>query len=141
MAHSLGTVVASLHRETVRQMFRFALSTVASASATLGLPVVLHELAGVEPQVAVAISQCSVLVLNFVMIRGFVFRSRRTRSRDLLYYGASAAVFRGLEYLLFLLLFEAARMYYVAALVCTLGASTILKFGWYRLVFTSSKQI
>jgi putative flippase GtrA len=85
----------------------------------------------------VAISQCSVLLLNFVMIRSFVFRSKRARSRDLFYYVASAATFRGVEYVIFLILYRLAGLFYVAALLLTLGLSTLVKFVWYRLLFGS----
>ena len=117
------------------QLFRFAVSTCASALITLGIPLVLHEAIGVEQRAAVAISQSTAFLINFVMIRIFVFRSSRAAARDFAYYLASAAAFRGLEYLLFLVLFEAGKLYYLTALVATLGASTMLKFVWYRYIF------
>jgi putative flippase GtrA len=123
------------HRETGRQLIRFAVSTLISASFTLGLPLLLHEIGGIEQKLAVAISQASALVLNFVMIRLFVFRSNNGARRDLAYYVGSAAAFRGLEYLLFLALLELAGLHYFPALLITLGVSTVVKFGWYRFLF------
>lgn len=117
------------------QLLRFGVSSGASAAVSLGLPVFLHEIFGVEQKVAVAISQCSVLLLNFLMIRVFVFRSERAAKRDLSYYIGSAVAFRGLEYLLFLALFELAGLFYFTALLLTLGTSTLVKFFWYRLLF------
>jgi putative flippase GtrA len=120
---------------TTGQLMRFGVSTVVSAAMTVGLPILLHELFGLEQRTAVAISQSSALLLNFLMIRVFVFGSRRAARRDLAYYVGSAVFFRGLEYLAFLALFELAHLYYIAALVLTLGTSTLLKFFWYRFLF------
>jgi putative flippase GtrA len=111
------------------------MSTGVSAAITIGLPVFLHELFGIEQRTAVAISQSSALLINFLMIRVFVFRSRRAAPRDLAYYVGSAAAFRGLEYLCFLALFQLGHLYYLTALVLTLGVSTLIKFVWYRFLF------
>jgi putative flippase GtrA len=118
-----------------KEIIRYAFSTGLSASVTLGVPVVLHELFGIEQRVAVAISQCTALFVNFLMIRNFVFRSSRPATRDLTFYLGSAATFRGSEYLLFLALFSLARLFYFTALLITLGTSTVLKFIWYRFLF------
>ena len=125
----------ALRRDTIGQLMRYGASSGVSAAVSLGLPVLLHEAFGVEQKVAVAISQVSVLLLNFVMIRFFVFRSKSGAKRDLAYYVGSAVAFRGLEYLLFLGLYELAGLHYFAALLITLGASTVVKFGWYRFLF------
>lgn len=122
-------------RETAGQMLRFGMATGLSASVSLGLPIFLHELLHVEQKIAVAISQTSVLLVNFLTLRMFVFRSKGTVRGDAFRYGASAVAFRGLEYVSFLLLFQQAGMFYVSALVVTLCISTIAKFVWYRFVF------
>ena len=124
-----------LQHRTTGQLFRFAMSTGVSAAITVGFPVLLHELLGIQQTIAVAISQSSALLVNFLMIRVFVFRSRRAAPRDLAYYVGSAAAFRGLEYLGFLALFELAHLYYLVALLITLGTSTLIKFVWYRFLF------
>lgn len=122
-------------RRTVGQVLRFGVSSGASAGVSLGLPVLLHEAFGIRQVAAVAVSQSSVLLLNFLMIRIFVFRSTGRGRRDLGVYVASAVSFRGGEYLLFLLLFQELGLYYVAALVLTLATSTLMKFFWYRFLF------
>jgi putative flippase GtrA len=127
-------------RHTLGQVLRFGVSSAASAAVSVGLPILLHEGAGVDQATAVAISQCSVLLLNFLMIRLFVFRSTRSGRRDLGVYAASAASFRAGEYLLFLLLFDSLGFYYVLALVLTLGASALLKFFWFRFVFGTARD-
>ena len=130
----------AIGRDTIGQLIRYGVSSGASAAVSLGLPVLLHEAFGVEQKLAVAISQASVLLLNFLMIRLFVFRSKSKAKRDLAYYVGSAVAFRGLEYLLFLTLFELAGLHYFLALLLTLGASTLVKFGWYRFLFHGRTQ-
>jgi putative flippase GtrA len=103
-------------RDTIGQLIRYGVSSGASATVSLGLPLLLHEAFGVEQKVAVAISQVSVLLLNFLMIRLFVFRSKSGAKRDLAYYVGSAVAFRGLEYLLFLGLFELAGLHFCSLL-------------------------
>jgi len=125
---------------SIGQLFRFGISTAVSAGITLGVPVLLHEALGIEQTTAVAISQSSALLLNFIMIRAFVFRSNRRARRDLAYYVGSAVTFRGMEYLLFLALFALGHLFYVAALVLTLGTSTLLKFVWYRFLFGQRRE-
>jgi len=119
----------------IAHIFRFGISSVLSAAVTLGIPVLLHQGFGFEQRAAVAIGQSSVLLLNFIMIRVFVFRSRRPAQRDLAYYVGSAAAFRGLEYLMFLALFSLGHLFYLTALVLTLVLSTLLKFVWFRFLF------
>ena len=130
----------AIGRDTVGQLIRYGVSSGASAAVSLGLPVLLHEAFGVEQKLAVAISQASILLLNFLMIRLFVFRSKSTARRDLAYYVGSAVAFRGLEYLLFLALFELASLHYFLALLLTLAVSTVVKFGWYRFLFHRSTE-
>ena len=119
-------------------MLRFGISTGLSASVSLGLPILLHELLHVEQKVAVAISQVTVLLMNFLTLRLFVFRAKGSVRGDMLRYFGSAAVFRGLEYLSFLALFELAGLFYLTALIITLVTSTLVKFVWYRFIFGRS---
>ena len=122
-------------RETAGQLLRFGMATGLSATVSLGLPIILHELLHVEQKIAVAISQVSVLLINFVTLRLFVFRGGGSVRGDLMRYFGSAAVFRGIEYLSFLALFELAGLFYLTALVITLITSTLIKFLWYRFIF------
>jgi putative flippase GtrA len=122
-------------RETAGQLLRFGVATGLSAIVSLGLPAILHELFGVDPKVAVGISQAAVLLMNFATLRLFVFRGTGSVRGDLMRYFGSAAFFRGLEYLSFLALFELAGLFYLTALVITLVASTLIKFVWYRFLF------
>ena len=47
----------AVDHDTIGQLARFGLSSVASAAVSLGLPALLHEVFGIEQKVAVAISQ------------------------------------------------------------------------------------
>ena len=127
-------------RETASEVMRFAIATGLSAIVSLGLPIALHELLHVDQRIAVAVSQLSVLAMNFLTLRVFVFRSSGKARADVFRYGASAITFRGLEYASFLLLFEIVHMFYVTALVVTLCASTVSKFFWYRCIFGQSSR-
>jgi putative flippase GtrA len=122
-------------RDIAGELMRFGVATGLSAMVSLGMPIALHELFHVDQKVAVAISQVSVLAINFVTIKMFVFRSRGNVRADMFRYMGSALVFRGIEYASFLLLFEVAGIFYVTALVLTLGTSTLIKFVWYRFIF------
>lgn len=116
------------------ELGRFGISTAISASITLGLPVALHEGLGVRPEQAVLIAFCVALAVNFAVMRGFVFAGRSSPAGDLLRFASANVGFRAFEYVAFLLLFTAARLQYVVALVIVLVVSTVLKFCTYRLV-------
>lgn len=122
--------------ENIRQVATYSVSTLLSAAITLGVPVFLHEVLGTGERTAVAISQLCAVAVNFVMIRAFVFRSARPAQRDFAYYVLSAVAFRLLEYLLFLAIFGLLHLFYFVALVITLCLSSIIKFLWYRFLFS-----
>lgn len=121
------------------ELFRFLLTSASSALVTLGLPVILHELLHVDQKLAVAFGQATVFFLNFALIRVFVFRSSDHAGRQFLHYAGSAAVFRSLEYVAFLVLFQWLKLFYITALLITLGTSTVIKFVWYRFLFGGEK--
>ena len=127
--------------ETLKQIIRFGMATGLSATVSLGLPILLHEGLDVEQRVAVAISQSTVLLINFLTLRLFVFRGKGSVRGDLMRYFGSAAVFRGLEYLGFLALFELAGLFYLTALIITLVVSTLIKFLWYRYIFRRTDTV
>jgi putative flippase GtrA len=85
--------------------------------------------------VAAALGLASALVVNFLMLRYFIFRGTQLPwGRQLLTFLASSGVFRGIEYLGFLLVNSLAGVHYLLALVLVLAGSFILKFivyeGW-----------
>ena len=128
-------------RETAGQLLRFGMATGLSATISLGLPILLHEALHVEQKIAVAISQATVLLMNFITLRLFVFRGSGSVRGDLMRYFGIAAVFSGIEYLSFLALFELAGLFYLTALVITLIVSTVIKFVLYRYIFGRSDTV
>lgn len=127
-------------RKAAGELLRFVTMSAISALVTLGFPILLHEVLHVGQRAAVACGQGSVFFLNFALIRLFVFRSGARPGRQFLHYAGSAAAFRGLEYVAFLLLFGWARLFYVTALLITLGTSTAIKFVWYRFLFGGQRS-
>lgn len=115
------------------QIVRFGLMTGMSASVTVGLPIVLHELFGVRPQTAAAIAFVTAFLLNFLSLRRLVFRSNRGAGRDFATFLFSSLAFRGAEYLAFLAIL-AAHIHYIIGLLCVLTLSGFAKFFWYRRV-------
>lgn len=117
------------------QLFRFGLMTAMSATISVGMPVLLHEVFGVAPRIAVAIAFLSAFVVSFATTRSLVFASNGTIRRDFFIFAGSTAAFRVSEYLAFLLLMDTLGLHYVAALVVALVVSSVVKFFWYRYTF------
>ncbi|WP_294391436.1 GtrA family protein [uncultured Sphingomonas sp.] len=127
-------LILTSRNHPVSQILRFGLMTGMSAAITIGLPVLLHEGAGVAPQHGAAIAFGVAFVVNFISLRRLVFRSGNAATRDLLTFVASSLVFRGAEYVCFLMLLTILHVYYVVALIGVLGLSALAKFFWYRRV-------
>jgi putative flippase GtrA len=119
-------------RPWVRQALRFLLLTCASATISLGLPVILHEWLGVPPELGVAAGFLTAFIVNLTMLRRVVFSSDRSLSHDFVLFSLSTLSFRGAEYVAFLLLYSLVGINYVVALVLVLCISSAAKFLWYR---------
>jgi putative flippase GtrA len=117
-----------VNRALARQMTRYLGTSVLSAAVSFGLPVLLHEVIGIDPRIAVAIGFVAAFAMNFVLIRRFVFARTSGARADLARFALTSLAFRGAEYLGFLLLFDSARLPYAAALLLTLGSSFCAKF-------------
>ena len=114
-------------------LLRYGLGGLLSSGITISVTVTLHELAFVAERFAAATALATALTVNFLMLRYFIFgRTRMLLVPQLLLYVGSAGVFRGLEYLRFLLVNPAFGTHYVAALVGVLGVSSMLKFVVYE---------
>jgi putative flippase GtrA len=116
-------------------LVRFAMGGVLSSSVVLGVTALLREGGIAGERVAAAVGLASALVVNFHVMRRFVFRgTERPLLRQALEFLAGSGVFRGLEYLGFLVLHTAFDVHYLVALVLVLGTSFGLKFvvyeGW-----------
>ena len=125
-----------LQKLDFRALTRFFAGGVVSAGVTLGTTALLHEVAAVSEPVAAAIGLATALVVNFGVLRFFVFRgTKMPLRRQLLMFLGSSGVFRGLEYAGFFAL-HLLGTHYLLALVVVLGGSFIVKFFVYeKLVF------
>jgi putative flippase GtrA len=103
------------------------------------LPIFLHEIMRLPANLSVGIGFLSAYVLNFVMLRSFVFRSSSTFRSDAMRYFPINAVFRFTEYFFFLILHSGIGINYIVANLTILTISTFVKFFSYRRLF--SRQI
>lgn len=123
-------------------LLKFGAGGVLSASIALGVSALLHELASVREALAAAAGLVSALAVNFFALRYVVFSGTVVSvPRQLLGYLGSACVFRGLEYVGFLLLNGLVAVHYLVALTIVLGISFLLKFLVYdKWIFARSRQ-
>jgi len=108
---------------------------VLSSAVVLGVSAFLREGGFVGERVAAGLGLATSLVVNFHVMRHFVFRgTRQPLLQQALQFLATSGVFRGLEYLAFLLVNTVFHLHYLLALVLVLGTSFLLKFlvyeGW-----------
>ena len=116
-----------IERSRLAELLRYGMASAASAVVTLGLPVLLHEGFQVDERVAVAIAFATVFVMNFIIQRLFVFKSAGRASGEIARYTVTSVVFRGAEYIAFLLLFRLGLVYWLAQLI-VVGVSFVVKF-------------
>lgn len=114
------------------QALRFAVATVLSAFLTLSIPLALKELGGIDPRIGVGVTLVGVALLNFLIVRYFVFRSRAPFKREFLLFAGSSGVFRGLEYVGFIGLYTVLGVQYLIALMIVLVVSFCAKFLFHR---------
>lgn len=131
-----------LQRLDFRALTRFFAGGVVSSGVTLGTTALLHEVAAVSEPVAAAIGLATALVVNFGVMRFFVFRgTKMSLGRQLFMFLGSSGVFRGLEYAGFFALHQLG-VHYLLALVMVLGGSFIVKFFVYeKLVFARKPPV
>lgn len=95
----------------------------------VGLTVVLHEYLGLAEEASFAIALVTVTINNFLFLRYYIFRSTNAGiCGQFMAFVASAAIFRGGEYVAFLLLHTILYLQYTIAIVLTLAVSFMLKY-------------
>jgi putative flippase GtrA len=115
---------------------RYVLASLLSAGITLGVPVVMVELGGFDPSLAAATALLLAFVVNFLMLKFYVYRNDGRWQAQAVRYLLVAALFRLGEFGVFLAMHRLLGLFYVVALVVTLGLSFIAKFfAYYYLVF------
>jgi putative flippase GtrA len=123
-------------RERIASLARFALGGVLSSAVVLGVSAGLHEGGFTGERVAAAVGLAASLVVNFNVMRHFVFRgAQEPLLRQWLQFLVSSGVLRGLEYVAFLIVLDVFQLQYLLALLLVLGASFVLKFVIYGRVF------
>ncbi|MGB3738781.1 MAG: GtrA family protein [Pontixanthobacter sp.] len=119
----------------ILRFVRFGMSTIVSVGLSFGLPIVLHEKAAIAETTAVAIGFAVAYVVNFCLLKLFVYRSQRKWYADLAKYIPVNGGFRLAEYGLFVMLFEYADVDYRIAVLSVLVLTFAFKFFIYRFVF------
>jgi putative flippase GtrA len=124
-----------LTRAKLESLARFALGGVLSSGISIGTTALLHEVGSVSPRIAAAVGLALALLVNFVVLRYFVFKggSPRPLARQLVMFLGSSGVFRALEYVGFLILSSWLKLHYMVAMLATLAVSFVLKFLFYEM--------
>jgi putative flippase GtrA len=110
------------------ELRRYGVATLMSAGISVGLPIFLHEICGIEERPAFAIGLVCSFAFNFLSIKLFVFKSGGSAWRQLAVFALSSAVFRFLEYWLFATLMMTS-FPYQASMLITLIVSFTAKFA------------
>lgn len=121
---------------SVKKLARFGLASGLSFLITMGLPILLVERASIAPEYAAAAGLITAFLVNFVTLRKFVYQSGGDWRVQGVRFLVFSAIFRGSEYLIFLILYRLLGVPYVLALGVVLAASFIVKYITYdRLLF------
>lgn len=120
-----------------KSIVRFGLGGVVSSGVAVGGTALLHEIGDIPERIAAAFGLAASLIVNFMVLRYFVFRGQQTSVwRQLPMFLATSGIFRALEYAGFFLVNTYLHLQYLLALLLVLGTSFILKFLVYEgLVF------
>ncbi|MDX1682660.1 MAG: hypothetical protein R3336_06040, partial [Phycisphaeraceae bacterium] len=101
----------------------------------LGLTAALHEGLGASEEVAFAVALALVFVINFLVLRYFVYPGQTAPlGRQMAETLAASIGFRIGEYLAFLLFHTGFDLPYLPVAAGVLVASFLMKFGFYRQV-------
>ncbi len=123
--------------EKLRALIRFGLGGVVSATVAVGATALLHEIGGVPERVAGAGGFAAALVVNFFVLRYFVFAaSGGALRRQLPSFLATTGALRAVEFSAFFAVHKYLHWHYLLTMIMVLGTSFMLKFLIYEgLVF------
>ena len=141
MANPRTIIPPRVNRRLLQQLYRFGVSTGISLTLSFALPVSLHEYFGVAPKPAVAIGFMTAYVMNFTLVRRFVFQSERGWRGDIIRYVLTNGAFRIAEYAAFLIVSGLSKVNYAICLFAILAVSSTLKFLSYRLIFDPRSRV
>ena len=123
-------------------LFRFLQMSGFSFLLNLGLTILLHEVFRLPTELAYAIALLNALVTNFLMMRWYVFsNSGQPLVRQASGFVAASMLFRGLEYLAFLLLHTILGVAYILAIVFVMGVAFVAKFFFYRQCVFGARDV
>jgi putative flippase GtrA len=125
-----------------RDLPRYAVASAFSFCFVIGVTAGLHELLGVAQTVAPAIALASALIVNFILLRRWVFPGQTTHwGRQLAETALTSLLFRAVEYGIFLALHLGLDLNYLLATGASVGISALAKFGVYReIVFNRARS-
>ena len=125
------------NRTLIRDLWRYALASAFSFCLVLGLSAGFHEIAGASETLAVALALGLAFVVNFTLLRRWVFPGQTVGAgRQAAETALTSITFRVLEYGVFLGLHLGADLDYLIATAASLCLSATGKFLVYRgLVF------
>jgi putative flippase GtrA len=121
-------------KRTVLGLVRFGALGAVTFATNVGLTVFLHEVMRLSEEFAFALSLVTVFSISFVACRYIVFENAwegDPRNQVFLFLVSSLG-FRGIEYVMFLLLHSLLGIYYLVALTTVLIVSFFAKFLYYR---------
>ena len=108
---------------------RFVKVTALSSLITLGLPVTLHEVLGLDPRIAIAVALMMAFFVNFALVRRYVFKSKEKVLPEAIRFGAMSLSFRLGEYVTFLTIYEVMELNYIVSFLGVQGTSVLLKYA------------
>lgn len=122
----------------MRTFFRFTVATGLCFIVNLGLTVLLTEVFRVYEEISYAVALSTVFLMNFFLMRYYIYRSSEGNlASQFVLYAGSAVAFRGIEYGCFLFIHSWMGIPYGAAIVVIQGFSAVSKFIYYkRIVFS-----
>jgi len=122
--------------------FRFALLSATSFLVIFFLTIFLHESLRVREEWAFAIVLFLTMVMNFLMLRYFVYPGKHSHFfRQLGVFIVSSLSFRGLEYVLFLMFHSWLGLPYRVVIVGTLVTTFMVKFFYFGSVVFSRRIV
>jgi putative flippase GtrA len=118
----------SRNQSLLSQIIRYIGMAALSSAITIGLPVLLHEGFDMAEEIAVALAYGMSTITNFFIARNMIFGSSSGAQRDASRYIAMTAIYRSMEYGLFILLHSVGGLHYVLTILLVQGVFTIIKF-------------
>ena len=112
----------------------FSILGVISVLLNLTLTVLFHEILGLSARVAYGIGLISAIILNFIVCRKFIFKSNKNITIQFPIFTLSSFLFRGLEYITFLLQEALIDIPYPIAIITIHSVSFLIKFIYYRKI-------